>query len=205
MKKFILAFVAIVTIHLAKAQMPGIAPAGTAKQAPPSIGRIYGKLVDSTGKAIDGASVVVLKSKYDSTTKKRKDVLLKGTISAANGDFNIEQLPIMGPLKLTVSATGFEAYTQTVTFQPKMPAGGAQTKPANGQMPDMSAMASAFEKDLGKVSLVKSVKELSEVVVTATKGRLKMDIDKKVFSVDQNIVSAGGTAVDPGQPRSGWH
>jgi hypothetical protein len=97
--------------------------AGGAGQAPPSIGRIYGKLVDSTGKSIDGASIVVLQSKYDSTTKKRKDVLLKGVISASNGDFNIEQLPIMGPLKLTVSATGFEAYTQTVTFQPKMPAG----------------------------------------------------------------------------------
>lgn len=194
MKKFILAFVAIVTVHLAKAQMPGGAMAGGVRQAPPSIGRIYGKLVDSTGKTIEGASVVVLQSKYDSTTKKRKEVLLKGTISAANGDFNIEQLPIMGPLKITISASGFEAYTQTVAFQPKMPAGGAQAKP--GQMPDMSAMASAFEKDLGKVSLVKSVKELAEVIVTATKGRLKMDIDKKVFSVDQNIVSAGGTAVD---------
>ncbi|RXK59893.1 TonB-dependent receptor [Lacibacter luteus] len=192
MKKFILALVAIVTFQIAKAQMPGAAP----NQAPPSIGRIYGKLIDSTGKSIEGASIVVLQNKYDSATKKRKDVLLKGTISAANGDFNIEALPIMGPLKLTVSATGFEAYTQTVTFQPKMPAGAAQQKPANGQMPDMSAMASAFEKDLGKLSLVKSVKELSEVVVTATKGRLKMDIDKKVFSVDQNIVSAGGTAVD---------
>ncbi|MFY7839140.1 MAG: outer membrane beta-barrel protein [Lacibacter sp.] len=196
MKKFILALVAIVTIQIAKAQMPGGTTAATTKQTAPSIGRIYGKLVDSTGKSIEGASVVVLQNKYDSATKKRKDVLLKGTISAANGDFNVEALPIMGPLKLTVSATGFEAYTQTVSFQPKMPAGGTQQKPANGQMPDMSAMASAFEKDLGKVSLIKSVKELSEVVVTATKGRLKMDIDKKVFSVDQNIVSAGGTAVD---------
>ncbi len=191
MKKVILALLAIISIQVAKAQMPG-----AVKQAPPSIGRIYGKLVDSTGKAIEGASVVVLQNKYDSTSKKRKDVLLKGTISAANGDFNIEALPIMAPLKLTVSATGFEAYTQTVSFQPKMPAGAAQTRPAAGQMTDFSAMASAFEKDLGKVNLVKSVKELSEVVVTATKGRLKMDIDKKVFSVDQNIVSAGGTAVD---------
>ena len=184
MKKFILAFVAIVSMHLAKAQMPG-----SANQAAPAIGRIFGKLVDSTGKAVDGASIIVLQSKYDSSTKKTKEVLLKGTISAANGDFNLEELPIFGPLKLTVSATGFEAYSQTVTFQPKMPAGSALTKPGTGgQMPDMSAMASAFEKDLGKLSLAKSVKELSEVIVTAVKGRLKMDIDKKVFSVDQNIV-----------------
>ena len=29
-----------------------------------------------------------------------------------------------------------------------------------------------------------------------TTGRLKMDIDKKTFNVDKNIVSAGGTALD---------
>lgn len=192
MKKFVLAIVAIVSMHLVKAQMPS-----PTNQAPPSIGRIYGKLVDSAGKAIDGASVVVLQRKYDSTTKKTKEVLLKGTTSASNGDFDLERLPIMGPLKITISASGFEAHTQTITFQPKMPAGAGTSRPGtSGQMPDMSAMASAFEKDLGKISLVKSVKQLAEIVVTATKGRLKMDIDKKIFSVDQNIVSAGGTAVD---------
>ena len=105
--------------------------------------------------------------------------MLKGTISEANGDFNIEAFPIMAPLKLTVSAPGFEAYTQTVTFQPKMPAGAAQTRPAAGQMPDFSAMASAFEKDLGKVNLVKSVKELSEVEFAAESDNYLFELLEK--------------------------
>lgn len=167
------------------------APAGAPRQAPPSIGRIYGKLVDSSGKAIRDASVVVLQRKMDTVTKAWKEVLLKGAATQANGDFNIEGLPIMGQLKLTISATGYEPQTQNVAFQMRPPAGGAP-----GQAPDMSAMASNFEKDLGRVTLKTDVQQLSGVVVTASSSRLRMDIDKKVFNVDQNIVSAGGTAVD---------
>jgi outer membrane receptor protein involved in Fe transport len=63
-------------------------------------------------------------------------------------------------------------------------------------MPDFSAMASAFEKDLGKISLETDAEQLQTVVVTAGPRGLRMDIDKKVFNVEQNIVSAGGTAVD---------
>jgi outer membrane receptor protein involved in Fe transport len=57
-------------------------------------------------------------------------------------------------------------------------------------------MASNFEKDLGKITLKTDVQQLSGVVVTASSSRLRMDIDKKVFNVEQNLVSAGGTAVD---------
>ncbi len=59
-----------------------------------------------------------------------------------------------------------------------------------------SAMASAFEKNLGKIILHTDVKQLEAVTVTTTAGRLRMDIDKKVFSVDKNIVTAGGSALD---------
>src|SRR5277367_360890 len=56
------------------------APAGPgapgARQAPPSIGRAYGKVTDSTGQPIQ-ATAVVLKSTVDPTTKKKKLVLMK--------------------------------------------------------------------------------------------------------------------------------
>ncbi|WP_121355535.1 TonB-dependent receptor [Flavisolibacter nicotianae] len=172
-------------------------PAGGGRQAPPSIGRIYGKLVDSTGKGIADASVVVLQSKMDTATKKMKDVLLKGVSTQGNGDFNLEGLPIFGPLKLSISGVGFLPLTQKVQFEMKMPAGGgAAPRSQQGGMPDLSAMAGAFEKDLGKITLQTDSKSLQGVVITATSSRLKMDIDKKVFNVGQNIVSAGGTAVD---------
>jgi outer membrane receptor protein involved in Fe transport len=168
------------------------------KQAPPSIGRIYGKLVDSTGKPVDDASVMVLQRKMDTATHKMKEVLLKGVTTQANGDFNIEGLPIFGQLKLTISAVGYSPITQQVAFQIKMPAGQRPSGNAsNGQMPDLSAIASNFERDIGKITLKPDSKQMENVVVTASaSGRLRMDIDKKVFNVGQNIVSTGGTAVD---------
>lgn len=173
-------------------------PNARTTQAAPKIGRAYGKLVDSTGKPVEDASVVLLQSRYDTATKKRKDVLLKGLTTKSNGEFSFEELPIFGQLKLKISATGFKPVEQAIAFQVKMDA--TQQRPAaSGGQPDLSSlsrMASNFEKDLGKIVLQKDVQELGSVTVTSTSGRLKMDIDKKVFNVDKNIVSAGGTALD---------
>src|SRR6185436_1490671 len=63
-------------------------------------------------------------------------------------------------------------------------------------MAAMSSALNAFDKDLGNIKLEIDVKQLQTVTVTASKPTLRMDIDKKVFNVDQNIVSAGGTALD---------
>ncbi|MEI6948383.1 outer membrane beta-barrel protein [Paraflavisolibacter sp. H34] len=191
MKKFLLVLSLFTAAQGLQAQTPGGPPAGVKMQAAPSIGRIYGKLVDSAGKGIRDASIVVLQSRLDSATRKMKDVLLKGVTTQSNGDFNIEDLPIRGALKVKASATGYQALDQTVSFQPQRPAGGAPTTgaPAAGAMP-------SFEKDLGKLTLKNDVQQLAGVVVTASSTRMRMDIDKKVFNVDQNIVSAGGTAVD---------
>jgi hypothetical protein len=94
MKKFLLSAILIFSFSFLFAQMPGM---GGGK-AMPNLGRIYGKLVDSTGKAIGDASVILLQNKYDSTLKKNKEVLLKGMTTQANGDFNFEELPIFRPL-----------------------------------------------------------------------------------------------------------
>src|SRR6266446_3553168 len=129
-------------------------PAGMGKGQVPSIGRIYGKLIDSTGKGIHDASVLLLQGKMDTATKKMKQVLVKGVSTQANGDFNLENLPIFGQFKLSVTAIGYEPLNQTVAFQMKMPSGSAPNgSTGNGQMPDMSAIASNFEKDLGKISM----------------------------------------------------
>ncbi len=191
MKQFLFLFGAVVLSSAVFAQMPF---GSGGQRTIPNMGRIYGKLVDSAGKGIGDASVLLLESKYDSTTKKSKDVLLKGMTTQANGDFNFEELPVFKPLKLQISALGFEPVKQTVSIQPKFDA--KAMKPTSGQMPDLSSLAGAFEKDLGKISMQTDVQQLAGVTVTATNTRLRMDIDKKVFNVDQNIVTAGGTAVD---------
>src|SRR5690349_18696266 len=172
MKKLVL-FLLIVISGFAMQAQPQPQQGNGGRQAPPSIGRLYGKVVDSAGKGIQDASVLLLQNKFDTTTKKTKEVLLRGVNTQANGDFNMEDLPIGGAFKLSVTATGFKAQDQDVKFTP-----------------------GAFDKDLGKINMQTDVQQLSAVVVTSGSPRLKMDIDKKVFNVDQNIVTAGGTALD---------
>ena len=190
MKKILL----IVTVAFfslgTKAQFPGGIQASGARQPAPSIGHIYGKIVDNNGKAISDASIILLQSKMDTASKKLKDILLKGTATKNNGQFSLEELPTMGALKLKISAVGYAAFEQTISFMPSAAAGGTKaTSAPTGQMP-------GFEKDFGNIKLTSDATQLQEVTVSATKSLMRLDIDKKVFNVEKNIVSAGGTALD---------
>ncbi len=165
-----------------QAQMPS-GTSGRPMQASPSIGHLYGKIIDSTGKGVSSASVILLESQFDSTTKKKKDILLKSDISQANGEFSFSDLPTRGQFKLQVTAVGYSLLEQPVGFTMDKPAGG-------------NSMAGNFDKDLGNIGLKSDSKVLESVFVTASGSGMKLDIDKKVFNVEKNTVSAGGTAVD---------
>ncbi len=154
------------------AQLPGMGK-GMGNKSVPNIGHIYGKLIDDAGKPISDASVVLLQSRFDTATKKKKDILLKGLITKTNGEFSLEELPAFGPLQLKISATGHTPYDKTISFTP-----------------------GDFDKDLGNIKLTTDVQQLTGVTVTGVSNKLRMDIDKKVFNVDKNIVTAGGTALD---------
>ncbi len=189
MKKLLLLLAAIILKFSVFAQM---AP-NQKMPAPQNIGHIYGKLVDNTGKAIADASIILLQSHFDTSSKKMKEVLLKGLTTKSNGEFSFEELPMFGNLKLKISATGYEPIEQNVSFKMQVP-------PASGSSPkqpgDMSQAMNAFDKDLGNIKLATDVKQLKTVTVTASKPTLKMDIDKKVYNVEKDIVNAGGTALD---------
>ena len=190
-KLLILSVITILTLSLT-AQMPQMGGNNKNAQAIPNMGHIYGKVMDTSGNPIADVSVMLLQNKFDTVTKKRKEVLIGGLTTKANGEFSFNDLPIMGTLKLKISATGYKAVDQTVAFQMKAPpTGAAKNDPAAGL-----AMLNAFDKDLGNIKLVTEAKQLEAVTVVSNKPGLRMDIDKKVFTVDKNIVSAGGTAVD---------
>lgn len=193
MKKFILIVLTTLTAFSGFSQMP----AGGGQQA--NIGHLYGKVVDSSDKAIGDVSVLILQNKFDAKTKKNKEVLLKGMTTKNNGEFSFDALPMFGKLKLKISATGYVPYEQEVSFQMNMGGGGGGARPGGDpsqQMANMSKALNAIDKDLGNIKLQNDVKQLQGVVVTASKPLLTMDIDKKTFNVDKNIVTAGGTAVD---------
>lgn len=50
--------------------------------------------------------------------------------------------------------------------------------------------------DMGMIKLYEDSKRLSEVEVVGQGTQMRFEIDKKVFSVDQNIASAGGSATE---------
>ncbi len=147
-------------------------------------GTMYGKIVEAkTGKHIDYASVQLLQNKYDSASKKRKDVVINGVLADNKGDFIFQNVPVMGALKLRVTVVGYTPYEVPVSFGFK-PGG------------DMSSMMNALDKDLGNIKVDIADKTLENVTVTAGKPGLQLGIDRKVFNVDKNMVSTGGTAVD---------
>ncbi len=147
-------------------------------------GTFYGKLIEGKSlKPIEFASIQLIQSRMDSATKKRKEVVVAGMLTPHNGDFRLENIPVAGQYKLRVSLVGFKPYEQTVSFDMKRPEGNEMG-------------AGMFEKDLGNIKVDIEDKVLENVTVTSEKPGLQLGIDRKVFNVDKNLVSAGGTAVD---------
>ena len=181
--RVILFFTLLLSFGTLQAQIPGGGRNGGGQQM--NMGHIYGKIVDATtGKPLDAASVQLYQNKFDSVSKSRKDVLINGQLTKANGDFSLEGLNIMVPYKLKITAIGYKPIEQKVAFS--MSSGGG----------DMSQMLNNIDKDLGNIKLQADAKELGEVVVTGERPTLQLGVDRKIFNVDKNIVSAGGNAVD---------
>jgi outer membrane receptor protein involved in Fe transport len=152
-----------------------------------STGRFYGKVVDGSNKGVEAASVTLIQTRTDSTTQQTKENIVGGMLTTASGDFSIENIPTIGKYILKVTGIGFKAYQQNVAFE--MPN-------RNGANADPTALASALDKDLGNIKLEVDDKILTNVTVTATRPSMQMGIDRKIFNVEQNIVSAGGSAID---------
>ncbi|WP_326994358.1 outer membrane beta-barrel family protein [Chitinophaga sp. 212800010-3] len=160
-----------ITLFLLSMSTRAQAPGGKMPMGMGMPGRVYGKIVDPDGKPVAYASVIILQNRMDSATKKLQEKLLKGALTKGNGEFTIEDLPARGPLKMKITATGYKTVEKPVTFPP-------------------------FDKDLGNIRLESSTTQLQGVTVTGSKPLMQMDVDKKVFNVEKNIVSTGGTALD---------
>ncbi|MEO5948633.1 MAG: outer membrane beta-barrel family protein [Chitinophagaceae bacterium] len=187
--RFFLILLALLSIsYISVAQFPGGGrPGGAGGQQ--ITGTMYGKIIDGISqKPIPYASIQLLGNKFDTVTKKMiNNVVIGGMLTESNGDFRLEKVPVLGQLKLKVTVVGFKPYEQAVSFDIKKTESGA---------PDMSSIMNALDKDLGNITINIEEKMLENVVVTAEKTGLQLGIDRKVFNVDKNIVSAGGTAVD---------
>jgi outer membrane receptor protein involved in Fe transport len=163
----------------------------------PRMGKMYGKVVDSkSGKPVDVASVSLLQ------TRNGKKVLVQGAVTEANGEFSLENLPMMGQFELVITALGYKDYKQNVAFDMSalMKAGGSMRNMQSGDAGSIpegaTAALDAINKDLGNIHLEQSAKSLDEVTVTARVPTFSLQGEKKVFNAEQNLTSQGGTAAD---------
>lgn len=51
-------------------------------------------------------------------------------------------------------------------------------------------------KDMGKIEVATNTQMLEEVEISGARPKMEMGIDKKIFNVEQNITSSGGSATD---------
>lgn len=102
----------------------------------------------------------------------KKDSIIAGVLVKQNGDFALENLPLI-PLKIKVSFLGYKSLEQTVTLNMQN-----------------------TEQDLGNLKLELDTKVLNEVVIGEEKSTMTMSIDRKVYNVEKDISTQGGTAED---------
>ncbi|MCC6385271.1 MAG: TonB-dependent receptor family protein [Bacteroidia bacterium] len=164
----------------ASAQFPGTH--NQQKNGKIPAGKFYGKIIDGkTNKGIEFAAVQLMKFSFDSVTKTHKESLVGGQLTKANGDFVIENVPVTGDYILKASAIGYKMEELKVSF---------------GVRPGHEIQAGAKEKDLGNIKLGELKFSLGEVVIDGSPPPLELKPDKKVYTVDKDVVAAGGTAED---------
>ena len=185
MRKALFVVTTLFLFQLSYSQAPGgTRPGGRQGAQQMNIGRFYGKVVDSkTNRGMEAVSVQLIQSRFDTVSKKHKDSVIAGMFTPKSGNFSFENLPIFASYTLTVTAIGFKPVEQKVAFEMKR--GG-----------DMSQAMAGVDKDLGNIKVEADAQVLESVTVTGSKPLMQMGIDRKIFNVEKNITSAGGSAVD---------
>jgi hypothetical protein len=122
------------------------------------------------GKIIDAGTQSPLDFVNVALFRQGSKVPAAGVITDKNGAFKISPVPI-GKYDIRVSFVGYTPYNHQLNFT---------GDPLN----------------LGIIKLTEDGKKLAEVEVLGQASQMHFDVDKKVFSVDQNIAAAGGSATD---------
>ncbi len=198
---FLLLVLTTVSHNSLSAQNPS---AGQWNAAQMNIGRFYGKVIDdATGKGLGYATVQLLGMRWDSSARKMTQVVVGGQLTRENGEFSLENLPIMGEFTLKINFMGYANYEQKVSFGftrgGGRPGGGGNPgggRPSGSGNPAAAAAAGAVEKDLGNIRLNASSEMLKEVTITESLGQVTLALDKKVYKVDKDLTAAGGSAED---------
>ncbi|MGE7775094.1 TonB-dependent receptor domain-containing protein [Chitinophaga sp. NPDC101104] len=155
---------------IAQAPPAGGRPAGPGgQQRPGGQAPAIGQIY---GKLIDAKTKQPVEYASVALLRQRDSSVVTGMLSKGNGDFSLDNLAF-GPYIIRVNFMGYTTLFKKVTVTPQ-----------------------TMAQDLGNIRLEPNVKALSEVEVTGQRSAFQMAIDKKVFNVDRNLTSVGGTATD---------
>ena len=119
---------------------------------------------------VDAVTLVPIEFVNVALFRQGSDKLVGGAISDKNGNIDFSTLE-EGDYLLRVSYVGYKTLKKELSLKGTV-------------------------LDLGEVMLERKTKKLSEVEVLGQGSQLRFEIDKKVYSVDQNIAAAGGSASD---------
>ena len=129
-------------------------------------GTYIGKLIEQTSKTPIPYSKVFLLNTLDST-------LATGGLSNEKGIFNIPSIDF-GNYIVKITAFGFSTL----------------------YIPDLTLDAIHNSVNAGNIELAEDIELLSTVEVVAEESEMQTAIDKKIFNVEKQITSTGGTALD---------
>lgn len=124
------------------------------------------------GKIIDAQTKEAIEFANVSISSATNGQIIKGTITDPSGTFVISNIA-EGKYTLSISFIGYSTLTRPIVITSKNKT--LRLKP---------------------IALSEDSKVMNEVEVVAQKSQMKFEIDKKVFNVDQNIASTGGSASD---------
>lgn len=154
------------SIFLCQLQIMAQPPAAGANSTLPAIGKISGRIVDAITK--EGIEFASVSVANTSDNK-----VINGSLTDAKGKFVIEQIPA-GNYHLQIAFVGYK----------------------NNSIENISLKSNALFFDAGTILLQESAVDLKTVEITGEKAAFQNKIDRKVFNVDKNIVSQGGTAAE---------
>jgi len=169
-KLFFLTF--LLSLSIVSAQRGGGRFGGSAQMDPakaPKIGEVYGTVVDSvSGVPIPYASISIVNS--------RSNTILTGGITDDEGAFHVKEIAL-GRHKIVVQYIGYEK--KELGPYNFLPFGKNQT-----------------EYNLDKISMSQTTLQMEGVEVEGERPLFVQTAEKRVFNVEKNSLSTGGSAID---------
>lgn len=147
-------------------QHPGGGKSGGGGKDKPAIGVVTGFVFEKESKKPIEFANIVIYSKKDSS-------IVSGGITDSKGYFSIDEVRY-GKFYVEVNFIGYGKST----------------------INDLMVRPDNYNVDLGKIHLAMSAEMLNEVNIEANVNQVDYRLDKKVINVNQDLVAAGGTAVD---------